>query len=210
LCKHCLHKNPKTRLELVKWTNFTFKEEALTEVGNVLAKIKSRQQYARNPASQGAASPAEIARLAKLRLDNFCNRMESRLSILINSLQCFPPRATTSDRDAANSTFTVHLQFQKSHELGLDAHLLVHLKTHVLDPAGDEPVYRMSIAAELLPVETDGGGVEFTEVRTGTADELLSGAELEAYLVKALEAAYGELDKNSKTGLLAPCTLQLG
>ncbi|WP_082848191.1 serine/threonine-protein kinase [Delftia sp. GW456-R20] len=92
LCRHCLHKNPKTRLELVKWTDFAVKEESSVEVFDILAKIKNRQKYAQNHQDQSSTSPAETARLKKLHLDAFCNRMESRLSILINSLGCFPPK----------------------------------------------------------------------------------------------------------------------
>lgn len=209
LCRHCLHKNPETRLELVKWSDFTFDQISLKEVGGILAKIKNRQHGTRNPGISQAGSPAEIARIAKLRIDTFCNRMESRLSILINSLDCFPPRSTTSERDSANSNFTVHLQFEQSSDLGLDGNLLVHVKAEVIDPTGDESIYRLCIAAEISPTDkTDINHIFFTR-GTGSADELLSGGALEAALVHALEAAYEELDKNSHVGLIKSYNLQL-
>lgn len=209
LCRHCLHKNPDTRLELVKWSDFTFDQNSLDEVGGVLARIKIRQHGARNPGISRAGSQAEIARIAKIKLDAFCNRMESRLSILINSLNCFPSRATTSDRDGANSTCTIHLQFEQSSALGLDGHLHIHVKSDVIDSTGEDTIYKLSVAAEISPNENTHIESKYFTVDMGSADELLSGGSLEATLVRALEAAYVELDINSKAGLAAACHLQL-
>lgn len=209
LCRHCLHKNPQTRLELVKWSDFTFDEQSLGEISGMMAKIKSRQQYARNPTSLKPSSTAEVARIAKLRQDSFCNRMETRLSIIISSLDCFPPRTTTSDRHISNTTFVVNLQFEPSAELGLTAHLFTHFKIDVVDPTGQEPVYRLWVAAEVAPTEKHEIVSEYIDVSVGSADDILSGAELESSLVKVLEDAYQELDKHCRTGLTEACILHL-
>lgn len=209
LCRHCLHKDPAIRLELVKWSDFTFQEQSLSNANDALERIKARQRYAKNPTAASPLSAAEVARIKKMRLQDFCNRLETRLSILLNSLGCFPSRSTTCHR-SPDYSFHIELQFERSEELGLSTYLTICVRVESLGGGGNDPIYRMFIGAQISPTQgQDFDAAHYIQLSTGSADELLTTAALEEQLARSLELAYEAQDANSKDGLIATAILPL-
>lgn len=195
LARHCLLKNPATRLELISWANFAalgVKEDAGSmAVAGARDRIKSRQRFFRASHSDVAVTAGEEARVQRQTLLDVCNRLESRIAAIINDLGCFPLREVKSEKDSDLRKCTTRVEFQADEDLGLDARLCVFFEITVIDDNGGTPICKLSALAVFAAGEFKPPAFQpAVDIFTGELSELLDHPKLVALFIDSLEAAY--------------------
>lgn len=192
LAKRCLVKNPKTRTELVSWLDFSDIEKS--EANSTIAareRIKQRQKYFAQIPSNGEATAIENNAKTKHTLDDLCNRFESRIAALLNDLQCFPLRATRSEKSIPEKICTVCIQFECDEEIGLPQHLTIMFEIELIDENSGAPIFKSSISACISKSEVTFAQLQPTsKFHAGNLQSLLDSPSLETVLLAALEEAY--------------------
>lgn len=197
LANHCLVKNPATRLELVAWTDFVETTvKATSQTNSVRDRIRQRQKYFTATATTTIPSQVEKRRQVRQALDDLCNRFESRVAALMNDLQCFPLRATQSEKDAERGRCTTIIYFERDDEKGLPARLSILFELVIIDENLGQPIWGAAAAAILsqqqIKPERFPPTVRFF---AGEAQQLLDGSSLEEIFLSSLERAYEQLDQ---------------
>lgn len=199
LAKHCLTKNPQTRLELVGWSNFVEKTDALNRVNSLRAKIQARQKFFK-PAPQEKSLGGEMYRIQKRLLIDFCNGVNSTLGNILNNSKLFPFRKTIQEIENESLSATLLIIFEKSRPLGLDTHICVKLKIKHRDDNNGSAVYAIEGGAALSSVELESSEITLSQTLfTGNTKDLSATSGLEDYFLNSLEAAYEYFEKNGTT-----------
>lgn len=202
LANHCLIKNPTTRLELVSWADFS--DGSAPENSSAVAardRIRQRQKYFQASAAGTYVPALETRRIARQALDEVCNRFESRIAALMNDLQCFPLRATRSERDVTHKRCTTCVYFERDDEKGLPVKLSLVFEISIIDENQGQPICKAAASAALSHGEITPAQAKPTKhFFAGEVRALLDSQSLEHQFVDALERAYSTLDQ----GLLPP------
>lgn len=198
LARHCLIKNPATRLELVSWTDFAnlvIKGEA-GEISAARDRILARQKFFRSAQGTTEAPASESRRILRLTLLAVCNRLESRIASIINDLGCFPLREVRSEANLEAKRCTTRIDFERDEALGLAYRLSVLLEIELIDENAGDPVFKVASSAIFADVEPNFSGfrppVPFF---TGDLPTLLDNQKLAEQFTDALEAAYTAQDQ---------------
>lgn len=212
LASRCLIKNPATRLELVSWADFIDVEKA--EASSILAakeRIKQRQKFfSQKPAANCAINAGEVLNV-KYILDDLCNRFESRVAALINDLQCFPLRATRSEKSAAEKKCTVCIQFEPDEERGLQNRLAIRFDIELIDENLGLPIFKSLASACLSTTEISAEQLTpMSRFHSGTLQSLIDSSSLEEILLASLEAVYIANEKGAAPVDGAPIRLSIG
>lgn len=192
LANRCLIKNPATRLELVSWSDFIESAEG----GGISAiaareRIRQRQRYYMEAAPGGHIPAVEAGLVIKHALDDLCNRFESRVAALLNDLQCFPLRATKSEKSVPEKRCTVCIFFERDSDIGLYHHLNLVFEIDLIDENSGGPIFRASAAACLSNREQQPENVGGTKkFHVGDLQSLLDSPALESQFLEALEQTY--------------------
>ncbi|WP_186152156.1 serine/threonine protein kinase [Burkholderia gladioli] len=195
ICNHCLVKKPATRIELVKWDDFHSPDGEASSTVLIRDRIKTRQKYFRSLESSGMAAPSDRVRKIKQCLTNFANRLDTRIGIALNALQCFPPRTSIAHVDAASLNATVSVSFEKDIQAGLEAYLALRFKVELLDENAGKEIYRVTASSVLSSDEINSENfVEFFDFFVGDADELMASSTVEDKFVRVLDVAYSYLE----------------
>lgn len=199
LCNHCLTKSPKTRCELVSWTNFVRDDHVSNAAESIKARIKGRQKYFQNLLENGAVAGSEVDRLIKHQIQELCNRFCARVGIVLNTLQCFPLRKIESEIDDERPACHVFIHFEKDKNIGLIVRLALKFEIELADQNNGRPIYSVATCAAVstneMQVEQLNSNKKFF---VGEAEELMSNALLEQYFLGALDAAYECLDTRGR------------
>jgi len=203
LARHCLFKNPATRRELVSWADFAAlgaMPEA-DEISAVRDRIRLRQKYFRASHSKIDVLAGESARVLRQTLLDVCNRLESRISAIINDLGCFPLREVKSKKDIEARNCSTRVEFERDDDLGLSQRLCVHLEVALIDDNGGNPVFRAASSAVLADGEPEPCEFQPTiHFFTGELPALLDNPKLAEQFTDALEAAYVAQEKGHAAG----------
>ena len=199
LANHCLVKNPATRLELVAWTDFSESNSAVASSATAARdRIKLRQKYFKQGSRGQSTSLVDAQRLVRAALDELCNRFESRIAALMNDMQCFPLRATRSEKFVADRRCKTCVHFERDDEKGLSHRITMSFEITLLDENQGSPICRAACCAVF-----SNAGVSSEELKpsrhffTGEVQALLDGVELERQFLDALEEAYRLQDTGS-------------
>lgn len=192
LANRCLVKKAATRLELVSWADFS--DAAPQDSSSAVAareRIKQRQKYFQASMPGSAVPAAEAQRVVRQALDDLCNRFESRIAALMNDLQCFPLRATKSEKDTSSRRCTTCVHFEQDNEMGLPHRLTLMFEIVLIDDNQGTPIYRAASAAVLSDVEVAPPQLQPTKhFFTGELQTMLDSPSLEQQFLDALEEAY--------------------
>lgn len=198
LAKHCLVKNPNTRLQLVSWERF----QALVSEEDVSTKaarerIRERQAYFQSSASEVVAGQSvESCRPSRRTLDDVCNRLESRIAALMNSLQIFPLRTTQSFKDPAGGVCSTLVTFDKDDAKGIPFRISVLIRMKFLDDNNGAPIYVVDVCSGLSLHELSATDLaNLQSVHSGEVPEFLDGPALEEVFVQSLDFAYEFVEK---------------
>lgn len=192
LANRCLIKNPATRLELVSWSDFLDAEkDGTNDAIATRERIRQRQiYYAQAPAGQPSSNMDGCINI-KRNLEDLCNRFESRIAALLNDLQCFPLRATRSEKSVPDKKCTVCIQFECDEELGLPQRLAIMFDIELIDESAGNPIFRAAASAGISNAEINAAVLHpASKFHSGNLQSLLDSAALEQILLGALEAAY--------------------
>lgn len=198
LARHCLTKNPATRLELVGWSDFNAlcSKSETDGVSAARDRIKLRQKYFRAASSNVDVPASEHMRVLRQTLLDVCNRLESRIAAVINDLGCFPLREVRSEKDIGAQRGSTRIEFERDEELGLSYRLCVLLEVVLIDENNSDPIFKASSAAVLSNGEPDLAAFQPTEhFFTGDLPALLDHPKLAEQFTEALEAAYVAQEK---------------
>lgn len=197
LAKHCLVKNPVTRLELVNWERFqNLPIDPPSTLSLARDRIKQRQQF-----FQVAAIPSKpsgsVSKLNRKFLDDVCNRVESRVASLMNDLQVFPLRTTKSVKDVERGACETCIYFEKDLQKGLSFRLTVLLRFSLLDENSGKPIFRAEAAAAMTCEEILHSQMPAPHlIQTSELEQLLDSANLETIFMSALDDAYTRIEMN--------------
>jgi serine/threonine protein kinase len=195
ICNHCLVKKPATRLELVKWDDFHSPDGEASSAALIRERIKTRQKYFRSLESGGAGTSSDRTRKIKQCLTDLANRLDTRIGIALNALQCFPPRTSITHVDATSSNATVSVSFEKDVQAGLEAYLALKFKVEFLDENAGKDIYRITVSAVISSIEIKSANfIEFSDFFVGEADELMTSSAIEDKFVRVLDVAYSYLE----------------
>lgn len=203
LARKALVKKPETRLELVDWNDFLDDKEQETDaINTVRQKILQRQKLSQATLQVAGVGDAEKRRLFKQQLDSLCGSFETRLSSILNGLNCFPLRTTKAKVEISKSECHVDIYFEKDERLGMPVHLISKFVITHIDENNGIAIYRADFCAAISDTEeicTD----DFTPLKTfskGTQEDIFNDATIEQVLLNALEAAYNYLDAGNLPG----------
>jgi len=209
LAKHCLIKNPATRLELVNWSRFqvlaTDEKDTATPTRD---RIKQRQKYFL--ATSVEEKPGnEYNRNIRRILDDASNRLESRIAVLMNDLQTFPLRSTNSFKDVDARTCSTYVHFERDEAKGLPHALKILVRLALVDENQRNPLFKLDAAALFSEVitATSDKFQPITHLDSGELQTLLDGASLETVFLRALDDAYEQLDKGNAPTSTEPVRL---
>lgn len=192
LANRCLIKNPATRLELVSWSDLIDVEN--DDTNDAIAareRIKQRQIFYSQTTAHPNQSSVNGSVNIKRTLDDLCNRFESRIAALLNDLQCFPLRATCSEKSVPEKKCTVCIQFESDDELGLPQKFAIMFEIELIDENSGNPIFRAAASAGISNAEIDANQLNPTsKFHSGNLQSLLDSATLEQVLLDSLEAAY--------------------
>lgn len=211
LAKHCLVKNPRTRLELVTWTSFSeIASDEAPALTSVRERIRKRQRYFQDSCQDGIAPSAQERQTIRHLLADLCNRFESRVAALMNELQCFPLRTTRSVQDVDEGRCTTCVHFQRDQTLGLLFDLTIKFEISILDLNNGTPICKAAAAAALsdgnLLSAHDAPSVPFF---TGEIQAFLDSQLIAQQFLSALEAAYESIDQGKAPSKEVPLQLTL-
>lgn len=196
LAKHCLVKNPQTRLELVGWSNFVEKTDSSNQVDNLRAKIHARQKFF-NTSSQEKILGGELHRIQKRLLIDFCNDVNSQIGRILNNSEYFPFRKTIQEVNGENLSATLLIIFEKSQPLGVDTHICVNLRIQHRDDNNGSTVYAIEGGAALSSSELESHEIRVSQsLFAGVVKDLSVTSSLENFFLNSLEAAYEYFEKN--------------
>ncbi|RYX91909.1 MAG: hypothetical protein EOO28_24230 [Comamonadaceae bacterium] len=197
ICKHSLVKNPKTRSELVGWQDFEADQLANGPALGDLKNIKARQKYARELSLTTKLFANEEQRILNAQFKDFCNRLETAVSIALNTLNCFPLRSIRLTSETGTLSCSLLLDFEKDIYLGLPTHLSVELKVALIDSNSGTPIYIATTSSQLSPnLPADHSMIEREPLTAGSVEDLLSSSAIESRLAQILSLAYAAIDAN--------------
>ncbi|WP_198120340.1 serine/threonine protein kinase [Massilia rhizosphaerae] len=197
LCRHCLTKNPGTRLELVSWNDFTTSTDANLTVEILRNRIKGRQLHFNDTSVTASIGAAELLRLQRKELQDLCSRLGAAIAIALNDLQCFPLRKSLEESSYDGCSCRLLIFFEKSSEIGLHQHLHVGFSLTLEDQNNGKPIYTLKACSSLAKDELSLHQFDISKkLITGDANEVINHSLLEAFFLKCLEAAYQQLDKS--------------
>lgn len=191
LARRALVKDPATRLELVKWSDF---ENAAAPTAASLEdrrkKILERQKLSRVTNVTANLAQAEIRRLFLQRMDQFSRRLDTRLASVLVELNCFPLRSCSIDT-GPDDTRNMLIQFSKDESLGMPYALTLMFNICEIDYNNGSPQYKISCSAALSVnsleiVDLPQGDVVFK----GSEEDLYSSSLLQTILTDVLGAYY--------------------
>lgn len=197
LAKHCLVKNPVTRLELVEWSDF-FETSSATakDIAEKRERISKRQKFYRESVSASTAPGVDERWRVKKILEDLSNQFQSRVCIIMNELGCFPLRNTKLEKEPDSKTIEVLVSFERDDEKGLPFRLTVKFEVLLLDENSGEPIYKASsVSALSINKASFSDMVATNSFFTGTISELLDSQVLEEQFIVALENAYEAIEK---------------
>lgn len=195
ICKYCLTKNPKTRLELVSWRDLINSDDEKDAATALISKIKARQQYAADLVAGNTRSASEEKRLLKQQLEEASTRLESKLTSLLTSLKCFPLRTIKSHVDVDCRVCTSRICFEENQEIGIPHQFSMFFELRLIDQNFGEPIYTLNGVAEMV-VEGISRQLHLTfDIAAGSLTDVISDSHLEPWLLSTLSNTYDILDK---------------
>lgn len=201
LAKHSLVKNPSTRIHLVNWERFQCVLSGEADVTSAAReRINERQKYFQATAFEAShkellADPSKPSRRA---LEEVCNRLESRIAALMNSLQSFPLRTTQSFKSLENGVTTTLIAFDKDDLKGISTRISVLIKIEFLDENAGSPIYKVSACSVMSEAEGNVESMGNTiEIYCGEIPEFLDGQYLEALFLGSLERSYQAMEQGA-------------
>lgn len=212
LARNCLIKNPRTRLELVKWEDFAAlgSAEPTSKITDIRERIRQRQVYFRAAQEAPQISAAEQARALRRLLLDVCNRLESRIAGIINDQACFPLREVRSERDEPARKCVTRIDFECDEDKGLPFRLCILIEVFLLDENNGTAVFRAHSAA--LLAKGDAATNDFAQAEpffAGELSALLDSPKLVEQVMTALDAAYVVLEKGLEPVIGKPLQLRL-
>lgn len=210
LARNCLIKNPRTRLELVKWEDFATlgSAEPTSKITDIRERIRQRQVYFRVAQETPQISMAEQARVRRRLLLDVCNRLESRIAGIINDQACFPLREVRSERNEPEGKCLTRIDFECDEDKGLPYKLCILIEVVLLDENNGNAVFKAGSAALLAKGDIAPGDFAPAEqFFAGELSALLDSPKLVEQVMTALDAAYVALDKGLE--LVSAKVLQL-
>lgn len=198
LAKHCLIKSPATRLKLVSWDKF---QGLVSNDGGVAKmareRVLERQAYFQsNMVEEGLAKRGGAQKPSRRALDDICNRLESRIAILINALQVFPLRITQSSKDEREAVCSTLVVFDSDDAKGLPFRISVFIRMNFLDQNGESPIYDVDACCAISLHEPAVDELDvLSHVYSGEIVDFLDGSLLEELFMCCLEEAYKFVEK---------------
>lgn len=198
LARRALIKDPATRLDLVKWSDF---ENAAAPPAASLEDrrkmILERQKLSRFTNYATDLAQAETRRLFLQRMDQFSRRLDTRLASVLAELNCFPLRSCSSDT-GPNDTRTILLQFSRDENMGMPyvLTLLFHLSEIDYNEGSPQYIITCSAALSINSPEIDDlppGNIIFK----GSEEYLYSSSLLQTMLTDVLVAYYDAVEAGS-------------
>ncbi len=179
-------------MELVSWSDLIDVEN--DDTNDAIAareRIKQRQIFYSQTTAPPNQSNVNGSVNIKRTLDDLCNRFESRIAALLNDFQCFPLRATCSEKSVPEKKCTVCIQFESDNELGLPQKFAIIFEIELIDENSGNPIFRAAASAGISNAEIDANQLYPTsKFHSGNLQSLLDSATLEQVLLDSLEAAY--------------------
>lgn len=196
LAKHCLVKNPGTRLELVNWEQFQNLPLAPPKTLSIARdRIKQRQHFFQ--VSAPSKPSGSVPKLNRRVFDDVCNRVESRVASLMNDLQFFPLRTTKSVKDVERGVCETCIYFEKDRQKGLPFRLTILLRLTLIDENSGKPIFRAEAAAAMTCEEILHSQMPAPHlIQSSELEQLLDSANLETIFMSALDDAYKRIEMN--------------
>ena len=197
ICNHALIKNPSTRLQLLTWSDFLEieKDQDLHQISN---RIADRQKYFRSTTQNAESLHFEHQRLLRQSLEDLCQQMEVKLGIIFADFPFFPLRRTETAIYVPAQSGGISIFFEKNSQLGLPAHLAIALRLRLLDENNGSPIYELRGGAMLTSEVVGYEHIEIpTDIHTGGAEDIIASPAISEFLLRTLEMAYEQIDKNS-------------
>jgi serine/threonine protein kinase len=203
LCRNCLVKNPNTRLELVKWEDFTSLVEpaeakAATDVHD---RILLRQQFHRAQCQVSVVEENEPAWKVKRALSDASNQLEIRSLAIINRLGCFPLREIRSSNDIETRSIVTQINFEADEAFGLPNSICFKLELTLVDYNGGNSIFKAGALAILVDAPQTANclaSMETLPFIVAPIFQLLDSPKFEAQFMSVLDAAYNVFDAGKK------------
>lgn len=209
LANHCLLKRPASRLELVTWARFSALAEPDAKTSILTReRIRDRQKYFLAAADGARTQPA--FRLDRKSLDEVCNRVETRVAVLMNELQAFPLKMTQSEQNLSEGLSRTCINFEPDIAKGLPHRIFVALTLTFLDEHSGSLLFKidaaamMAHAADPMPIDLPG-----VQVYAGELGTFLDGKEFESIFLSALDSAYVIIEQGKEPVLGQGITLSV-
>ena len=201
LARRALVKQPETRLEMLTWSDFEDAGQPENATGEARKKaIFERQKLARAKMRTTSMAGAELRRLFVQRMDQFAQRLDTRLASILAEAACFPLRRSEI-LEADNDSREIMLSFSVDEAKGMEFVLALKFVISNLDDNEGAPQYiiRYSDALSSRSIEAS----ELSDQRTifkGSEEDLYSGALLQSVLLGTLDDYYKKIETGSVDG----------
>ncbi|RUW55478.1 hypothetical protein EOA32_01650 [Mesorhizobium sp. M1A.F.Ca.ET.072.01.1.1] len=191
LARRALVKDPITRLDLVKWSDF---ENAAAPPAASLEdrrkRILERQMLSRVTNAAPDLAQVEVRRLFLQRMDQFSRRLDTRLASVLAELDCFPLRSCSIE-PGPDDTRNLLLQFSRDDSMGMPFALTLLLTVSEIDYNEGSPQYMIACSAALSAKSLDISDLPSAEaIFKGSEEDLYGSSLLQTMLTDVLVAYY--------------------
>lgn len=195
LARRALVKEPATRLNLVKWSDF---ENAAAPPQASLEDrrkgILERQMLSRVTNVTPDLAQVEVRRLYLQRMDMFSRRLDTRLASVLAELGCFPLRSCSIE-PGPDDTRNLLLQFSRDESMGMPFALTLLLTVSEIDYNEGLPLYMIACSAALSTKSLEISDLSPAEaIFKGTEEDLYGSSLLQTMLTDVLVAYYDLLE----------------
>jgi serine/threonine protein kinase len=201
LARKALIKNPHTRLEMVKWSDFENAGNPLTtSFEDHRKRILEHQKLAKVSNTAPDLAGAEKRRLFLLRMDQFTRQLDIRLASILAELNCFPLRSCSIE-PGLNDSRNLLLQFSRDESRGMPDALTLLLVVNEMDYNEGLPQYLIAGSAAISQESLDISSLSPVEsIFMGSEEDLYSSSRLQTMLMNVLLAYYDMIGAGSVDG----------